>query len=68
MKREGVSGEEDAFTRELSKRGWLMALAKDFASGVSALSDQGIGRFYYQDWQPGDSAHIDLLSQVLKGM
>jgi len=68
MRREGVTKDESVYSRELAKKGWLIASTKDFPGRVNELREIGVGRFYYQIWQTEETTSIDLLTEVLKSV
>jgi alkanesulfonate monooxygenase SsuD/methylene tetrahydromethanopterin reductase-like flavin-dependent oxidoreductase (luciferase family) len=68
MRRQGISKDEDVFTRELTTKGWLIATSGDFAQKVNQRREIGIEKIYFQIWETKDSEPVELLAGILKNL
>lgn len=68
MRKGGIGGDEDAYSRSLKKKGQLVGTVSDFADGINRLRERGVEKFYFQVWDFEKRKDFDLLVSVLKAM
>jgi len=65
MRKQGVSKDEEVFSRELLKKGWIVGTPGEFAEQVNLLRERGVDKIYFQTFSTKDWELIEPLAGAL---
>ncbi len=67
MRKQGVNKDEEVFSRELSKKGWVVGTQAEFAEQVNGLRERGVQKIYFQTFSTEEWEFIEPLASALRG-